>query len=63
MKYFLILVLLLAFLDAFNQPAPIDYSQPEMGYYTERLTFHGVWIAECEGQGCEFERDGEKCRL
>jgi hypothetical protein len=63
MKLFLLLILMLAFLNAYNQPAKVDYSQSDMGYYTERLEFHGIWIAECDGDGCWFERDGEKCRL
>jgi hypothetical protein len=66
MKYFLILILLLAFLNAYNQPARIDYSQPpewEMEYYTRLFTkTHGIEGCVYE-EGCWFKRNGKWCKL
>lgn len=42
---------------------PYDYDWPGKQRIVERMKFHGVWGAICEGEDCYFYRDGKRCRL
>jgi hypothetical protein len=66
MKLFLLLILLLAFLNAYNQPAKVErkqFPEWEQKHYANKLHYHGIWIAICEEDDCYFFQDGGKCRL
>jgi len=44
-----------------RMPEPLTPEQK--AHFEERFRFHGIWAAECDPEGCWFERKGRKCQL
>lgn len=44
-------------------PRPYNYDWPGKRSVIERMKFHGIEGAICEGDQCYFIRDGRRCKL